>query len=286
MWCVCGPVLGGITAWLAQGAQVDLHFAPLILFPLLVGVVLGAMIVGLMRLAQVGHRPTVIVGIVLAVAVAVVGQHYLTFRESRQRALQDQETFLKAKRAFGDLVKGRAPKPPAHLLEYMQRQAKQGRTLWYRRSAEGDKLDIDRKGLTVQGGWAWATWIFDGLLTLVATLAIVVPAARLPYCNQCRSWYSVIRSGRIDAALARRLAEAAGVEVPENVRTARYRIACCREGCGATRLHVAWQHVGGPTTLDRVWLDKPQHNRVTAVLDEGSRDEERETSEEESSGKG
>ena len=61
----------------------------------------------------------------------------------------------------------------------MCRQAKVGRPIGF--------------GRVLKGWAAWASWGVDGLLVLVAALAIVIPAIRQPFCNTCRSWYSTIR---------------------------------------------------------------------------------------------
>ena len=77
IWLLAAPILGVVVARLAVWAQC--FRAPLLIFPLLVGCGLGLMLVGVMRLGQLGHRATVWSGAVLAVAVAVAGQHYISF---------------------------------------------------------------------------------------------------------------------------------------------------------------------------------------------------------------
>ena len=68
LWVPACFVLGILVAWAAVAAEEK--FAPLIVFPLLVGVGLGALSVGLLRLGQVGNRPTVLLGTVLAASAA------------------------------------------------------------------------------------------------------------------------------------------------------------------------------------------------------------------------
>ena len=84
-WLAAAAALGAVAAWLAVGAQ--FYFAPLLLFPILVGTGLGAASVGLMRIAQMGNRPTVLLGVLLSAAVAVAGQHYLGYLDYRQHEL-------------------------------------------------------------------------------------------------------------------------------------------------------------------------------------------------------
>ena len=50
----------GIIALLAEIVQNDLRWAPLVLFPAVVGVILGGVLVGIARLVQAGHRPTLV----------------------------------------------------------------------------------------------------------------------------------------------------------------------------------------------------------------------------------
>ena len=238
-WLPVGGSLGLAVAWIALVAQVDFGRSPLVIFPLLVGVGLGALLVGLMRLGQIGHRPTVVIGTVAIALVTVAAQHYVgylkTYRWPRENA---------------------NPPMPERLIadfdEYMHQRAERGFPLW---------------GYTAQGRLAWLAWAVDGLLVLGATLAVVVPAVRLPYCSRCRSWYRVIRSGRIDVESGRALAEAAGLAVPNRGTAARYRLLGCNGGCRPGGLDLSWEQPRQSTSSERTWLDPQQRNRVVQALD-------------------
>ena len=78
MWLPLTAGLGVLAAWLA--IEVQSYVAPLLVFPILVGIGVGAMNVALMWLVQMGHRPTAVAGVLLAVAFAIVGQHDLSYR--------------------------------------------------------------------------------------------------------------------------------------------------------------------------------------------------------------
>ena len=78
-----GPVVGLVWAWAAEAAQ--FYVAPFLLFPVLVGVFTGLTIVGLARFAQIGHRPTILLAVVLAAAVAAAGQHYFRYLSDYRR---------------------------------------------------------------------------------------------------------------------------------------------------------------------------------------------------------
>src|SRR4030042_5453002 len=79
VWVPSCAVLGLLIAWAAVVAAG--YFAPLVVFPLVVGVVLGGAIVLAMRVFRVGHRPTLWLGALLAGALVIVGQHYFSFRK-------------------------------------------------------------------------------------------------------------------------------------------------------------------------------------------------------------
>jgi hypothetical protein len=111
----------------------------------------------------------------------------------------------------------------------------------------------------------------DGLLVLLAALAMVVPATWQPYCDRCRSWYRITRSGRIDVATARRLAEAAGLDTSEHPVSARYRLLNCNGGCGPTEFELSWDESPGGTSVGRAWIDTESGNWIAQVLNEAKK---------------
>jgi len=234
-------------AWLAVVAEA--FFAPLVIFPLLVGVLLGFLLVAVVRLAQVGNRATVILGVVPAVALTVAGQHYLGYLKAYSESSGQIQKQGNSTADFGAVLKQFTPSFP----EYMQRQAAVGRRLL--------------PGYTARGWVAWLSWAVDGLLVLAAALALVIPAVLQPYCNRCRSWYRVVRSGRIDVPTARRLARLAGMPEGETPKGAGYRLLSCNAACGPTDFELNWREAGGGASTSRAWLDTDQRNRVAQVLD-------------------
>ena len=261
LWLVAAPVVGGIAAWGGMIGQT--YWAPLGLFPILVGIGLGAMLVGLMRVAQVGHRPTLFSGAVLAAVVAVAGQHYLGYREAaREQGRPDAELLEKARQAFPEWFQGRRAELPDDFLEYMRQQAARGRPL-----AVNYPTGAPLLRWTAVGVWAWVSWAVDGLLLLAAAIAVMIPAVGQPYCNRCRSWYRTIRSGRISPGVAARLAEVAGAELGASAKSARYRLSNCTGGCSATRLELSWEEPGGRTFLSTTWLDAEGRDRAARALD-------------------
>jgi len=250
LWLPACCVQGAVLAWAAVVVQE--YFAPWLIFPLLVGVVLGATGVGLMRLGQIGHRPTVLLGSILAVLTTVVGQHYISYCTARDVAQEESETFRLARQLQPELLEGAAPMPAEGFLQFMRWQAARGRPVG---------------GYIAQGPVAWLTWGLDGLLVLAAAGAVAVPASRQPYCSRCRSWFRATRSGRIDPQAARRLASAAGLPIPDEPAQARYRLVACHGGCGPTGFELCWEHRRGKTPSARIWLDVERRNQIVETLD-------------------
>lgn len=241
---------GTAVAWLAYGVQK--HFAPLGLFPVLVGLGLGVTLAGLLRLTQVAGLRTVLLGTVVAVAAAVVGQHYFSFQEQRESAERQAAQFRMAVQAHPDLVRGTPPKPASGVVEYLRWQALRGRPI---------------VGKTVaRGGWAWGSWALDGCLTLAASLLIIVPASRQPYCNHCRTWFSTVRRGRLALVPAEELAAAMGIKVPDNVREASYRLVHCQGGCGVAGFEICWELADGHKKPVRVWITPADRSRLEELL--------------------
>lgn len=237
-----------LVGWVAVVAQT--YFAPLVIFPLLVGIGLGAMMVGLMRFGQVGNRPTIVLGAVAAALVTVASQHYFAYLRVYDRPRHQIKTRRATEQQLSESTKWWIPS----FAEFMRGQAARGRPL--------------PLGYVAEGWAAWTTWAVEGLLVLAAAQAMVIPAMRQPYCNRCRSWYRVIRSGRIDVSTARRLAELAEVAAAERPLAARYRLLSCNGGCGLTCFDLSWDESPGGTSSGRAWLDTDCRNRVSQVLDE------------------
>jgi hypothetical protein len=249
-WCFAH---GAAVAWIA--AHVEQFAAPVLLFSLLVGVVLGATLIGLTRLAHVGHRWTILSGAVLAVSVAVVGQHYINYRIARRQLRDQAERYRLARSAFGDMVLGEMPAPPAGFVDFFRWRAARG---------------FEFLGCDAKGAVAWLIWAADGLLVLAAALAVVVPALKKPYCSRCKSWFNTTRRGPLDADSARQLATLVGAEPPkiEEDTLAGYRLFTCAGGCGPTGFELRYDQSGRRRSSLVAWLDAEQRNRLVAALDQ------------------
>jgi len=252
--CAALGVLVALAAEVAQG-----YFRPLlILFPLMVGVILGGMLVGLLRICHVGHRGTAFLGALLACSLAAVGQHYVAYRRVqagfRERVRKEPQKYLLLKDpSLGDAYADALP--PDSFVEFMERSAARG-------------LPIGK--WTARRGMAWLVWGLSGLLIFVPAVLLVHTAARLPYCNQCRKWYHTTRSGRIDPDTARQLAAVAGLSLTGEIRGARYRLINCPGGCGPTGFSLSWEQTDGEHAAGPIWLGPAERNRIQEILDESA----------------
>jgi hypothetical protein len=239
-----GLVVGGLIGGAAAHAQT--YFAPLVIFPVLVGFVLGGLLVIFMRVANTGHRGTVVVVTILAIATTTAATHYVCYQfyvrsEPTRRAAMVQA-------AFGDDAG-----MPSSFADYLEREANRGRTIFGQHRA--------------QGVWVWITWAVDGLLLGAAALAVVIMALRLPYCDQCRTWYRATRIGRLKPANGVLVGSAALIAMPEKPHSVRYRLLNCLGACGPTGLELMWRDDDGQSVSNVAWLTPDARDHVVQILD-------------------
>lgn len=242
-----------VVSLLADIVQNDLHWAPLFLFPVVVGVILGGALVCIARVTQTGHRPTLFAAAFVAAALAVVGQHFFAFwNHSVDPAAGSGRAKLRA--AFPEIAE-RLAAPAEDWFGFMHDAAQRGRAL--------------PGGWRARGGWAWATWAMDGALLILGAMAMVATAARLPFCGRCGTWWRTIRGGRWVGPEASRLVAAIGAEYPpEAVAAVRYRLTSCRGGCGPFGLKLLWRDSAGRDYACDLWLNAAGRDRVMQLADE------------------
>ncbi len=243
-------------------AIVQQRFAPLLLFPLLFGVVIGAAAVALARAIKLGHRAAVAFGAIAAVLLAVFALHWQSYRQAEAQALKDAEQHAQLVQFHPQFATTTVPPPPADVWQFLDERAAQGRLL--------------PGGMLLKHSAVWGMWGFETLLTIVGALVVVIPSMRHPYCDRCRSWFRMVRRG----SLSLRTGEwvASRQKLPAEHLPLAYRLLACESGCGATGLDVSWPVTQGargvvPAGGVRLWLSKDDCRNLLALLDEDAQQE-------------
>jgi len=207
-------------------AAIEPRFAPWLLFPLLLGLVLGICLIWLLRWCECGNRATAIIGAILASLLLAGAQHLWHYQRHFDAMAARKQFILQQGPKFAQVAGNLAPVPPT-FAEFLEQEAARGRTLW--------------PGRVVRGWGAWGSWGLDGLLLAAAAVAIVALATRRPYCNVCRSWYRLVWEGPLDPRRAA-AARVAGL-LPESVdcHDGRMFIWSCRGGCQPARVDLGWR---------------------------------------------
>jgi hypothetical protein len=146
--------LGGCIVWGAGLAWFSLriqeHFAPLVLFPLLIGAALGAGLVWWSRAIGWSHRPLLIAGVALAVLSLVVGQHVLSYLQYRRSF--EQARLNKPQLALFESMQGQSEMKT--FTEFLSLLAQQGRA-----------FDTRELGSYRLFGWqVWLSWLMDAVV--------------------------------------------------------------------------------------------------------------------------
>ncbi len=254
VWMACCVGLGLLVGWAAVVTRA--YAAPLLLFPLVVGCVLGGLLALAMRLLNVGHRPTIWGGAVTAGVLAVAAQHYFTFVQMHRQYARQPDRLVKLRLVAPERV------PPSHFFPFLLWSAERGLPLG---------------GWRAQGGWVWLAWSIDGLLVLLPTILLPAATAKLPYCDRCNRWYRTVRSGKWTPSLIAEwpdLTETCRADVADAVELSaplatiqRYRLIACEGGCGPTGLILSGEDVRGRPAAQVLWLDAAGREQVVAVLD-------------------
>jgi hypothetical protein len=228
-------------AWGALTVLIQAHFSPVLLFPLLVGAVLGLLCAAALRICRLAHRPTAIVGALLAACLLVLTQHYVSYRLARSAAAGQKNMSL-AQAAFPDLE--------LTFSRYLTTEAAKGREI---------------AGFTAQGKLAWASWGVDALLVMAGTLVVVWLALRQPYCQACHGWYRTVRTGLVSEAQAEGLKTLGLTPAAQPEMPWQYSMFHCPGGCGPARFELSWE--GATPGSCGWWLDVERRGAVVACLD-------------------
>ncbi len=210
-WLVAALVAG--VAIGALSVLVQEYFAPLGVFPVLQGLLLGGLLVAALRACQMGKRWLALTGVVLATgslfAALFVGSYWRFNRNFDQRVPSKAELL-----GLSELQK------PASFGEYLARQAEQGRPL--------------PGGIVAEGGWAWMTWVADWLIATLTAGGIVWLAFHRPYCHRCHQWFRPVGEGWLSATAARRACKIVQQEPPLKASAEYWLWSCPTAGHGST----------------------------------------------------
>jgi len=165
LWFVLALAASAAISWLA--AIVGMRFAPLVLFPAAVGLLLGATLSLVLRLTQTAHRRSVLAGALLATAVVVVGQHYFSYRASHTAS--PSAAAVLAAQAFPEDADRLRPQDMT-FAEFLRDSAARGTTL--------GSLSLGPAGV-------WLLWGVSAAITAVITMLIVLTVVRQPFCDHC-----------------------------------------------------------------------------------------------------
>lgn len=267
VWLPVSLAAGAVGSWL--GVFVQRYFAPLFVFPALLGVAFGLVSVGLLRLTRFAHRPTAIAGTALATLVLCLGQHYWGYREAREQALEFQSQVRTAARKhilekkaqnsksadiFEPLAEQDLVHVPDSVIDYLRAEAAHARAM-HARGRGGAK--------------SWLSWYFDAALTLVACMVCVWAGLRTTYCNRCRNWFRTTRTGWLEPAIAVKFIHEHRPRAATGQGRARFTLSECASGCNACSLTIDWP--AEPSLQLTLWPDVAARMRLIEIVSQKQR---------------
>lgn len=254
-WLAGTLVISYPLGWIA--ARVEQVYAPLLLFPILLGLVVAIAACALALATNTGFRPLVLTGVALSALATTGWLHWHSFSEVTAQAQASYDKKL-GEHAGQLAAMGALPAPPTHDFGvYLTQQAAAGRSVGF--------------GAKLQGGWVWALWALEAVLAVAAALGVTTVFLRQAYCDGCRSWYRPIRQGTFPRDMSRLAPTAIPGEAPSDIPLD-YRLLHCQSGCGPTGLELSWKGGTGPAGAISaghctVWLSPDQRRELLTALD-------------------
>jgi hypothetical protein len=147
-----GVFLAGVLSCLA--AMTQAQWAPVLIFPALLGVIFGGALLLLKRLWPEATRAAIVAAALIGSLVLITGQHYFAYRQYRANYEQSR-----AKNPQLLLVEEFKPMRLAEFLDYSARHRSYG--IWQ-----------------LHGSLAWASWGLDGVLVVTAAVGVVLAGCR------------------------------------------------------------------------------------------------------------
>ena len=153
------PALGHavVVAW--ASLRVESYFALWLVFPALVGVVLGAGLAWLARFCRLADLKLLVAGTLAAGMLCVAMQHWFAYRQVLEQ-FREREASLLAKAPLAGALALAGAQPPANVWQFLREDAATGRVLV--------------GGWRAEGVACWLSWGLDAMLVLVGALAMVL----------------------------------------------------------------------------------------------------------------
>jgi len=238
-------IVGAAAAWAEQA------FAPLGVFPIVLGLAWGALVAGFAYLCHTAHRPSVWLVLVVSVCLLVGTQHYTSYRLFRSGAEARQVRLPPAASLVPEFAARAAADVPQSMLAYLRLEAARGR---------------DVLGHMLHGSAVWASWAIDAALVVVAACVAIVCSKSVPYCPKCRSWYRVVRAGTLDTSVLAGHESEFGLPVLLQQTPVEFQLGHCAAGCGLAELELSWRQERKRARA-KSWLSPDERNRLTALID-------------------
>jgi len=233
------------------GAQLARVRAPWLLYPLLIGGATGAAAGGLALALEWKHRPTLPLGAILAAIVVVVGMHWQAYRAEVSAPRSGELAMIS--QAFPDVAERHGAAPPTGFLAFLERMARQGRPLPF--------------GYTATGVWTWLTWTLDAALTIGASVVMARLLTNRPYCDQCGTYYRVLRRESLTGTRLKRLGMAFSRQFSPEWRS-EFRYLACRCDGGVDRLELRILERLNPLQIIMAWISATDRARLFQQLDQ------------------
>ena len=234
-YATLGIAVALAVSWIAVRLQ-EQGFAPLGLFSLLVGTVLGLAFAGILHWTHAAHRSSALAATIALGVVTTFAQHvhfYIDYRRAYHAAGSSQPEWTSV------LVRNPQMGPP-------------GFSSYLRARASPSNVGI---------------WFVDALLTWSASGILITMALRRPFCNACRTWYRETRNGVVEPQTAHRLASLCHVNRPENAESTRFRMSTCPAECGPARIQLSWICGGRTVRATPCWVAGEDQEKVIEIVE-------------------
>jgi hypothetical protein len=252
--------VGQVAAWVGG------YIRPVGVFSLLVGSLLGGMLVGAIRLLDLAHRPSVLVGVVMAGLLCAASEHwgcYLQAHREYERLAAEWEIKTRGLAALSgqmaQAIQQQYPQPPGSWGQYLAEQLERGRRIgpW-----------------VLRGSWVWISWLAEAGLAFGAAAVLVWSTLGWPYCTGCESWYRTIRQGRLLPTDLAQWAEVLEIPLGQPKTAGRFRaqfrLLQCLGQCTAGRLELVWETADGHLQTWQAELAPPQREKLDALCQPSS----------------